>query len=89
MCEMELVKTFGHLPVVVQLALIVGSVTIVLFIGSSRRIAENLAFFLRSLRSAGCLSINRDQLQVSQQTSHVQKSARHKRRKRAKQVRNI
>lgn len=47
----ELIDVFTKLSVAVQLALIIGSVTIILLIGCSRQAAENLAFFFRELRS--------------------------------------
>ena len=47
---MELINVFGQLSIIVQLALIIGSVVVIFLIACSRQAAENLALFIRELR---------------------------------------
>lgn len=49
---MEFIELFEKLSTVVQLALIIGTVTVIFLLACSRRAAENLALFLRELRSS-------------------------------------
>jgi hypothetical protein len=47
---MEVVRVFGHLAVIVQLALVIGVVTVICLFAFSRRATKNLVLILRELR---------------------------------------